>query len=223
MTALLKTMKNRIAALAAAAALSASSAAVAPPEGTFAEISGDVKALLTALLEGKTFAADLALSATAPLTDGETAEIDVTGRLKVSVYGGQAAFALSLDAFGTPVSVRSAGGVYYLGVGSLQLKLNHADEAAFIAALDENLPAFIGDFVQKLLALDIAGLTGGGSAALSVEDIVSGLVVTDDGRITLALDTGAAPSIRVSCSTPRRSSRRIRSGDFPSIRDWAKW
>lgn len=174
------------------AALSASSAAVAPPEGTFAEISGDVKALLTALLEGKTFAADLALSATAPLTDGETAEIDVTGRLKVSVYGGQAAFALSLDAFGTPVSVRSAGGVYYLGVGSLQLKLNHADEAAFIAALDENLPAFIGDFVQKLLALDIAGLTGGGSAALSVDDIVSGLGVTDDGRITLALDTGAA-------------------------------
>ena len=110
----------------------------------------------------------------------------------MSVYGGQAAFALSLDAFGTPVSVRSAGGVYYLGVGSLQLKLNHADEAAFIAALDENLPAFIGDFVQKLLALDIAGLTGGGSAALSVDDIVSGLGVTDDGRITLALDTGAA-------------------------------
>ena len=175
------------------AAVSGSDGRISVPDGNYADVFDPVSVLLPAIAEAKTLAADFALNAVAPYGNGGEVDFSAEGNIKLSVYGGQPAFALDVNALGTPISVRLAGGNYYLQIGSLMLRLDGGDKQAFIDALYENLPAFIGDLFEKLLTFDVSGLTDGiKTGRTDSQTTFEGIDVTDDGKVVLQLETGGS-------------------------------
>ena len=180
---------------------------IAVPDGKYADLNEkNIGRLIADLLDGKTVSTLIYLKADTVTEDGEEIEIETNGELRLSVVDGKAAFAVTFVVFDTPVEIRLSGGVFYLRAGELMLKLDTADKQALFDALDETLPGFVRDFVEKLLSFDVNGLLEGfgvtvGGSSLSIDDILKGLRVTD-GKLHLSLDTNAL-GLTVGVSVPK--------------------
>ena len=172
-------------ALNASAALAVGDITVATPNGTFVDLENDS---ILSILEGKALTGTIVANVT---TDAGKL-VPMSGTVTVAVMGGKPQFALSVNAFDTQVDARLWNDCLYLRVGDFKMTFNIADDKqALLDFVDQNLPPFVGDLLDKLLKLDIEGIlnrpAGDTTVRVDFDAILDSLSLLDGLDVTVPI------------------------------------